>query len=236
MTTTPQRTARPRPKRGEGQWALGYTEPLNKNEQTKKDDNPLNVRARVENIYALRGFDSIDKQDLRGRLRWWGLYTQREQGYDGTWTGDENIDVLEAKYFMMRVRCDGGALSTAALRTQRALPFIALSGLALVIPFSRQLRERKRMTDALLRANKAMTSIARLTATGMQPRPTRDVLDELLRLGLEALNGDAGAIYVSDAPDKPLRRAVFIGEGFPRIVERGSYIASAPKEPLRIRE
>ena len=40
-----------------------------------------------------------------------GLYTQREQGYDGTWTGDENTDMLEAKYFMMRVRCDGGALT-----------------------------------------------------------------------------------------------------------------------------
>ncbi|MXI81247.1 nitrite/sulfite reductase, partial [Mycobacterium tuberculosis] len=38
-------------------------------------------------------------------------------GYDGTWTGDDNIDKLEAKYFMMRVRCDGGALSAAALRT-----------------------------------------------------------------------------------------------------------------------
>ena len=63
-----------------------------------------------------QGFDSIDKQDLRGRMRWMGLYTQREQGYDGTWTGDENADILEAKYFMMRVRCDGGALSTAALR------------------------------------------------------------------------------------------------------------------------
>ena len=46
-----------------------------------------------------------------------GLYTQREQGYDGSYTGDENIDLLEAKYFMMRVRCDGGAFSTAALRT-----------------------------------------------------------------------------------------------------------------------
>src|SRR4029077_7885868 len=114
-----QAQARPRPTkhRGEGQWALGYREPLNVNEQKKKDDHPLNVRARIENIYALRGFDSIDKSDLRGRLRWWGLYTQREQGYDGTWTGDENIDVLEAKYFMMRVRCDGGALSSAALRT-----------------------------------------------------------------------------------------------------------------------
>jgi sulfite reductase (ferredoxin) len=50
-----------------------------------------------------------------------GLYTQREQGYDGTWTGDDNIDLLEAKYFMMRVRCDGGALSVPALRTIGAI-------------------------------------------------------------------------------------------------------------------
>jgi sulfite reductase (ferredoxin) len=115
VTETP---TKPSPKRkGEGQWKLGYREPLNPNEQIKKDDNPLNVRARIENIYATQGFDSIDKQDLRGRMRWWGLYTQREQGYDGTWTGDENLDVLEAKYFMLRVRCDGGALSTDALRT-----------------------------------------------------------------------------------------------------------------------
>ncbi len=110
-------TAKPAKRRGEGQWKLGYREPLNANEQVKKDDNPLNVRARIENIYAKAGFDSIDKQDLRGRMRWWGLYTQREQGYDGTWTGDENTDLLEAKYFMLRVRCDGGALSTTALRT-----------------------------------------------------------------------------------------------------------------------
>ncbi|MBS1694086.1 MAG: nitrite/sulfite reductase [Actinobacteria bacterium] len=107
----------PKRPRGEGQWALGYREPLNANEQSKKDDNPLNVRARIENIYAHGGFDSIDKGDLRGRFRWWGLYTQREEGYDGSWTGDDNIDVLEAKYFMLRVRCDGGALTTAALRT-----------------------------------------------------------------------------------------------------------------------
>ena len=42
-------------KRGEGQWALGYREPLNPNERTKKDDDGLNVRARIENIYAKRG-------------------------------------------------------------------------------------------------------------------------------------------------------------------------------------
>ena len=63
------------------------------------------------------GFESIDKGDLRGRFRWWGLYTQRKPGYDGTWTGDENTDMLEDEYFMLRVRCDGGALTAAALRT-----------------------------------------------------------------------------------------------------------------------
>ena len=113
-TATPKPAKRPR---GEGQWALGYREPLNANEQAKKDDNPLNVRERIENIYAKGGFESIDKGDLRGRFRWWGLYTQRKPGYDGTWTGDENTDMLEDEYFMLRVRCDGGALSAAALRT-----------------------------------------------------------------------------------------------------------------------
>ncbi|MEV0948425.1 nitrite/sulfite reductase [Rhodococcus sp. NPDC049939] len=114
---TRTRTPRPAKRRAEGQWALGYREPLNANEQVKKDDNPLNVRARIENIYSKQGFGSIDKSDLRGRMRWWGLYTQREQGYDGTYTGDENIDLLEAEYFMMRVRCDGGALNVEQLRT-----------------------------------------------------------------------------------------------------------------------
>ncbi|AKE90507.1 MULTISPECIES: nitrite/sulfite reductase [Rhodococcus] len=112
-----RRPARPAKQRAEGQWALGYREPLNPNEQVKKDDNPLNVRRRIEDIYAHTGFDGIDRSDLRNRFRWWGLYTQREQGYDGTYTGDENIDLLEAKYFMMRVRCDGGALNLAQLRT-----------------------------------------------------------------------------------------------------------------------
>ncbi|MFX1759443.1 nitrite/sulfite reductase [Rhodococcus sp. As11] len=112
-----RRAARPATRRAEGQWALGYREPLNANEQAKKDDNPLNVRRRIEDIYAHTGFDGIDKSDLRGRFRWWGLYTQREQGYDGTYTGDENLDLLEAKYFMMRVRCDAGALNVTQLRT-----------------------------------------------------------------------------------------------------------------------
>ncbi|GAT07288.1 nitrite/sulfite reductase [Mycolicibacterium novocastrense] len=117
MTTAESKPKAPKKTRAEGQWALGYREPLNPNEQFKKDDDALNVRARIVDIYSKTGFDGIDKQDLRGRFRWMGLYTQREQGYDGTWTGDENADLLEAKYFMMRVRCDGKALSAAALRT-----------------------------------------------------------------------------------------------------------------------
>jgi sulfite reductase (ferredoxin) len=110
-------TARPAKPRNEGQWALGNREPLNPNEEMKQAGAPLDVRERIETIYARSGFDSIDKSDLRGRFRWWGLYTQREQGYDGTFTGDDNAELLEARYFMMRVRCDGGALSAAALRT-----------------------------------------------------------------------------------------------------------------------
>jgi sulfite reductase (ferredoxin) len=109
-------TARPAKSRNEGQWALGDREPLNPNEEFKQAGPPLEVRERIENVYSKEGFDSIEKNDLRGRMRWWGLYTQREQGYDGGWTGDENTDMLEARYFMMRVRCDGGALSAAALR------------------------------------------------------------------------------------------------------------------------
>jgi sulfite reductase (ferredoxin) len=110
-------TIRPAKARSEGQWALGDREPLNANEEMKQAGAPLDVRERIENVYAKSGFDSIEKSDLRGRFRWWGLYTQRAEGYDGSFTGDENADLLEAKYFMMRVRCDGGALSTAALRS-----------------------------------------------------------------------------------------------------------------------
>ena len=117
MTTSETRPARPKQQRSEGQWALGEHEPLNPNEQVKKDDHPLNVRERIETIYAHKGFESIDKTDLRGRFRWWGLYTQRKPGFDGTWTGDENTDMLEDDHFMLRVRSDGGALTTAALRT-----------------------------------------------------------------------------------------------------------------------
>ncbi|MCQ4043191.1 nitrite/sulfite reductase [Streptantibioticus rubrisoli] len=102
--------------RGEGQWAVGHFTPLNGNEQVKKDDDGLNVRTRIETIYAHRGFDSIDPADLRGRMRWWGLYTQRKPGIDGGKTAVLEPEELDDKYFMMRVRIDGGRLTVAQLR------------------------------------------------------------------------------------------------------------------------
>jgi sulfite reductase (ferredoxin) len=102
--------------RGEGQWAMGHREPLNPNERNKKDDDGLNVRARIESIYAHRGFASIDPSDLRGRFRWWGLYTQRKPGIDGGRTAVLEPHELDDEYFMLRVRVDGGQLSLDQLR------------------------------------------------------------------------------------------------------------------------
>lgn len=102
--------------RGEGQWAVGHHTPLNGNEQFKKDDDGLNVRTRIENIYSKTGFDSIDPNDLRGRMRWWGLYTQRKPGIDGGKTAILEPEELDDKYFMLRVRIDGGRLTTEQLR------------------------------------------------------------------------------------------------------------------------
>ncbi|HWC79769.1 MAG TPA: nitrite/sulfite reductase [Pseudonocardiaceae bacterium] len=102
-------------RRGEGQWALGYREPLNPNERSKKDDHPLNVRDRIVNVYAHGGFASIDPADLRGRFRWLGLYTQRKPGIDGGRTAVLEPEELDDEYFMMRVRVDGGALTTEQL-------------------------------------------------------------------------------------------------------------------------
>ena len=104
------------PLRGQGQWALGHHEPLNPAERFKKDDPGLNVRTRIINRYAQLGFDSIDPSDLRGRFRWWGLYTQRKPGIEGGRTGALEDAEIEDPYFMMRVRIPGGQLSSDQLR------------------------------------------------------------------------------------------------------------------------
>jgi sulfite reductase (ferredoxin) len=105
------------PGRGQGQWALGHLEPLNAAERFKKDDDGLNVRDRILTRYARQGFDSIDPSDLRGRFRWWGLYTQRRPGVAGGRTGMLADAEIEDRYFMMRVRIPGGQLSAGQLRT-----------------------------------------------------------------------------------------------------------------------
>jgi sulfite reductase (ferredoxin) len=115
--TPPEAPTVPRPRRGEGQWALGYREPLNSAEQVKKDDDVLNVRGRIETIYAHKGFASIDAADLRTRFRSWGLYTQRKPGIEGGRTAILEPHELEDEYFMLRIRIDGGQLTTDQLRT-----------------------------------------------------------------------------------------------------------------------
>jgi len=123
MTTpqqTPIRGARTRtnrtPTKPHGQWLVDGTEPLNGNEEFKLADNGLNVRERIENEYAKGGFASIDPTDLHGRFRWWGLYTQRKPGIDGGRTAQLEPHELEDEYFMLRVRIDGGQLTTHQLR------------------------------------------------------------------------------------------------------------------------
>jgi sulfite reductase (ferredoxin) len=93
-------STRPKPNRGEGQWALGYLEPLNPAEVAKREDDGLNVKTRILDLYASKGFKAIWPSDLRNRFRWYGLYTQRPET-DG--------------YFMMRIRIPGGALTSEQL-------------------------------------------------------------------------------------------------------------------------
>lgn len=117
---TPIRGARTRttrtPTKPHGQWAVDGTEPLNANEEWKLADDGLNVRERIETVYAQGGFASIDPTDLHGRFRWWGLYTQRKPGIDGGRTAQLEPHELEDEYFMLRVRIDGGQLTTHQLR------------------------------------------------------------------------------------------------------------------------
>jgi sulfite reductase (ferredoxin) len=101
---------------GEGQWALGYSEPLNKPESIKKDDDGLNVRNRIINTYSKQGFSSIWPDDLRSRMRWWGLYTQRRQGVPGGLTARCEPWELEDEFFMLRVRIVGGQMNSEQLR------------------------------------------------------------------------------------------------------------------------
>jgi sulfite reductase (ferredoxin) len=105
-----------RPPRDEGQWAVTGRNPLNPNEVFKAADDGLNVRERIETIYSKEGFGSIPAEDLRGRMRWWGLYTQRKPGIPGGKTASLPPEELDDEYFMLRIRSDGGALTSEQAR------------------------------------------------------------------------------------------------------------------------
>lgn len=100
----------------DGQWAAGDRTPLNTNEEMKSVADPLEVRGRIESLYSKWGFWSIPPGDLRGRFRWWGLYTQRRPGIDGGKTAILEPHQLDDEYFMLRIRSDGGQLSVAQAR------------------------------------------------------------------------------------------------------------------------
>ncbi len=103
-------------RKGQGQWALGYREPLNPNERSKRDNDGLLVKQRILDIYQYTGFAGIDPADLRGRMRWYGLYTQRRPGIPGGKTATLEPEELEDEFFMLRIRVDGGALTSDQLR------------------------------------------------------------------------------------------------------------------------
>lgn len=121
MTATtsgaPTKAARPsRNAKPNGQWKVDGRTPLNANEEIKAEDGGLNVAQRIIDVYSKTGFASIPHDDLLGRMRWYGLYTQRDQTIEASRTGTLSDADMSSEFLMMRVRIDGMALSTDALR------------------------------------------------------------------------------------------------------------------------
>ncbi|NLP39220.1 MAG: nitrite/sulfite reductase [Corynebacterium pollutisoli] len=114
--TTATTTRRQRVRKPEGQWKIDGTAPLNHVEEVKQDGEVLDVYDRVVNIYSKQGFDSIPADDIAPRFKWLGLYTQRRQDLGGELTGQVPDAELQDRYFMMRVRFDGGLVTPERLR------------------------------------------------------------------------------------------------------------------------
>ncbi|MHA6554741.1 nitrite/sulfite reductase [Corynebacterium pyruviciproducens] len=106
----------PRGKRSEGQWALDGREPLNGDEIIKQEDPGRAVKKRIIDYYSREGFDSIVPDDLAPCMKWCGIYTQRRQDLGGEMTNKLDNAQLQDKYFMMRVRFDGGQITPEQLR------------------------------------------------------------------------------------------------------------------------
>ncbi|MHA2789954.1 nitrite/sulfite reductase [Corynebacterium sp. S7] len=108
-------TKKPRAKKPEGQWKIDGNSPLNHDEVVKQEEPMLQVKQRVIDIYSKQGFDSIPADDLAPRFKWIGMYTQRKQNLGGEHTGKDNSE-LQDRYFMMRIRFDGGRVTTEQAR------------------------------------------------------------------------------------------------------------------------
>ncbi|UIZ91982.1 nitrite/sulfite reductase [Corynebacterium sp. CNCTC7651] len=115
MSVSAPTVKRPRAAKPEGQWLVDGPAPLNRDEEIKQESEIWAVKQRVIDTYSKLGFDAIDREDLYPRFKWLGLYTQRKQNLGGEHTGEDN-SVLEDKFFMMRVRFDGGRCTTAQAR------------------------------------------------------------------------------------------------------------------------
>ena len=107
---------RPRKGKPQGQWSVDGKDPLNHSEELKQEDDGLNVKQRIIDVYSKQGFGAITHDDLFQRMKWAGVYTQRRQGIEGHRTGQISDMELADEYFMMRIRIDGGALTTEQLR------------------------------------------------------------------------------------------------------------------------
>ncbi|WP_018117855.1 nitrite/sulfite reductase [Corynebacterium mastitidis] len=114
--TTATRPARRRQPKPEGQWKIDGRAPLNDDERIKQEEEALAVRQRVIDVYSKQGFDSIAPEDIAPRFKWLGIYTQRRQDLGGEHTGQLDNSELQDRYFMMRVRFDGGQATPERLR------------------------------------------------------------------------------------------------------------------------
>ena len=116
-TTTPTARQPARRKRGEGQWELGHREPLNPNERTKKDDDGLNVRARIETIYSqARASTPSTRRTCAAGCAGGASTPSASPGSTAAAPRVLEPEELDDEYFMLRVRIDGGALTTEQLR------------------------------------------------------------------------------------------------------------------------
>ena len=115
-TKVRERKRTPRKKKPEGQWKIDGREPLNDDERIKQADPAFAVRRRVIDVYSKQGFDSIAPEDIAPRFKWLGIYTQRRQDLGGEYTSKLENSELQDRYFMMRVRFDGGLASPEKLR------------------------------------------------------------------------------------------------------------------------